>query len=42
MPYLTALADFREKVRNIAREHKVAGILEVFVLNNKVFTFLSL
>ncbi|VDD92361.1 unnamed protein product [Enterobius vermicularis] len=28
MPYLTALADFREKVRNIAREHKVAGILE--------------
>lgn len=28
MPYLTALAEFREKVRNIAREHKIAGILE--------------
>uniref|UniRef100_A0A0M3JXA8 Cysteine--tRNA ligase, cytoplasmic n=1 Tax=Anisakis simplex TaxID=6269 RepID=A0A0M3JXA8_ANISI len=28
MPYLLALADFREKVRNIAREHKVVGILQ--------------
>uniref|UniRef100_A0A0N5AW37 Cysteine--tRNA ligase, cytoplasmic n=1 Tax=Syphacia muris TaxID=451379 RepID=A0A0N5AW37_9BILA len=28
MPYLTALANFREKVRNIAREHKITGILE--------------
>lgn len=29
MPYLLALADFREKVRNIAREHKIVGILQV-------------
>ena len=29
MPYLSALADFREKVRSVAREHKVTGILEV-------------
>ncbi|CAB3410791.1 unnamed protein product [Caenorhabditis bovis] len=28
MPYLTALAEFREKVRNIAKEHKIIGILE--------------
>ncbi|CAD6191916.1 unnamed protein product [Caenorhabditis auriculariae] len=28
MPYLTALAEFREKVRNIAKEHKIVGILE--------------
>ena len=29
MPYLSALADFREKVRSVAREHKVTGVLEV-------------
>ncbi|WKY05404.1 hypothetical protein Q1695_005982 [Nippostrongylus brasiliensis] len=29
MPYLNALADFREQVRNIAKENKVVGILEV-------------
>ncbi|KAF8376287.1 cars-1 [Pristionchus pacificus] len=28
MPYLSVLADFREKVRSIAREHKVTPILE--------------
>ncbi|GMR47883.1 hypothetical protein PMAYCL1PPCAC_18078, partial [Pristionchus mayeri] len=28
MPYLSVLADFREKVRAIAREHKVTPILE--------------
>ncbi|GMT23913.1 hypothetical protein PFISCL1PPCAC_15210, partial [Pristionchus fissidentatus] len=28
MPYLSALADFREKVRGIAREHSVKAILE--------------
>lgn len=28
MPYLTALAEFREKVRNIAKEHKIVGILQ--------------
>lgn len=35
MPYLTALAEFREKVRNIAKEHKINGILEVCCLISK-------
>lgn len=29
MPYLCALADFRERVRLIAKEHKIVAILEV-------------
>jgi len=29
MPYLTALADFREKVRTAAREQKNVNILQV-------------
>lgn len=33
MPYLSVLADFREKVRSIAREHKVTPILEVSCLS---------
>ncbi|KAF1770270.1 hypothetical protein GCK72_002088 [Caenorhabditis remanei] len=42
MPYLDALAQFREKVRNIAKEHKVNGILEECdVLRDKTLTELG-
>lgn len=29
MPYVTALVDFRENVRKVAREQKITEILEV-------------
>lgn len=42
MPYLDALAQFREKVRNIAKEHKVNGILEECdVLRDRTLTELG-
>uniref|UniRef100_A0A8R1I866 Cysteine--tRNA ligase, cytoplasmic n=1 Tax=Caenorhabditis japonica TaxID=281687 RepID=A0A8R1I866_CAEJA len=42
MPYLTALAEFREKVRNIGKEHKINGILEECdVLRDKTLTELG-